>query len=141
MAGTKVKPKYTDYNPVVQAQQQMSPVMKLILDRILMPWLFKVLTKYTYEEFHFMMSGYHHDELGRTYAGRDFVADLKQNHTTKWNWFIGQARAHRDKLEFDVNHHHNTLVSALEQKGWPLTYHEKKGLYQTLMRIWHLIFD
>lgn len=144
MSGTTVKPKYSRYDPNNITPQKSNTLLKFVLDRVLVPWLFNALKKYTYPQFHELMKGYHNDEKGLIYAGRDFVGDLKRNHALKWNYFINYTRNHRNELEFDVPKHHYTLVTALQQYGQGyenITEHEKKALYQTLMRIYRMIYD
>src|SRR5262245_33187336 len=50
-----------------------NPVTKYIIDRVMLRWLFNVLRKWSYPQFHERMKGFHYDSMGNMYAGFDFI--------------------------------------------------------------------
>lgn len=117
----------------------LSPVVQHILKHFMVPWLLKVLTKYSEAEFHRQMSGTYINAQGQPAKGKDFVADFYQNHRRSFSAFIRLTRKYRDILQVDVNDQLNKLVYVMNQKGWTVYPHEKQCIGDTLYKIMALI--
>jgi hypothetical protein len=117
----------------------LSPVVRHILQHFMVPWLLKVLTKYSEPEFHAQMSGTYINAQGQPAKGKDFIADFYQNHRRSFSAFIKLTRKYRNILQVDVNDQLNKLVYVMNQKGWTVYPHEKMCIQDTLYKIMAMI--
>lgn len=117
----------------------LSPVVQHILQNFMVPWLLKVLGKYSEPEFHRQMSGTYQNAYGMPAKGKDFVADFYQNHRRSFGAFIRLTRKYRNMLQVDINDQVNKLVYVMNKKGWTVYEHEKQCIFDTLMKIMAII--
>ena len=121
-------------------RQNMNPVFKWAIRKIMIPWLERCLLKYSEDEFHQKMYG-HYFVDGKRYEGFDFIADWYRNHPRKFSAFMRIARKERDKLSFSIDDEVNRLVLVLNKHGWTVYDEERTGLYQAILRLHNMIYS
>lgn len=119
----------------------LTPIVQWILRNFMVPWLLKVLKKYTEAQFHDAMNGQYTNSSGQVMRGRDFVADFYQNHRKSFGAFLKVARKNRKVLNVDINDQVNRLVMVLNKKGWKVYPHERQCFVDTLRKIMQIIYS
>jgi len=140
-----------------QQQQYMVNVMLQVIDRyvhdktinvnqvmsgikvIIVPIMQHILTKYSEQDFHRVMSGTYKDEYGMTCYGFDFLGDWRNNHQLAYQAGIMVARNFKQQLNFNVDITTNMMCDIMQAWGWYVSYREKMGIRQNLVRIKRLL--
>jgi hypothetical protein len=112
----------------------MRPLINMALDRYLVPWFMNVLAKLDQATFHREMSGIYMNRFNQQARGKDFLADLRNNHSAKWR-FLMIARRNKGMFTINVPYQVGILTNAIRQKGWTLYQHEVECFNDTLLRL------
>jgi hypothetical protein len=140
---SEVKPNtgFSDYSYETGQASNIQPVVTWILKQFMVPWLLKVMKKWSEPEFHRAMSGTYINSHGMSATGRDFIADFYQNHGKAFGSFLKLTRKYRYALRVDVNDQVNRLILVLNREGWKVYDHEKNCFYDTLRKIMQMIYS
>jgi hypothetical protein len=131
----------TDFGYEAGQASNIQPVLNYILRQFMVPWLLKVLKKWSEPEFHQAMRGTYINSHGMSSTGRDFIEDFRLNHNKAFSSFVKLARKHRSSFRVDLNEQVNGLIMVLNRKGWTIYDHEKTCLYETIRKIMVMIYS
>lgn len=112
----------------------MRPLVKMALDRFLVPWFLNTLAKLDEATFHKHMQGSYVNRFGQRAMGKDFLGDLQRTQPGKWRMLMIMRR-NKGMFTINVPYQVGVLTNTIRQKGWQLYQHESECFNDTLLRL------